>query len=207
MKNYVILLLVLFSLLGEKAYTQWFFPEEGKASIFVKSGYYPQNSSWQYKTQPFLQGAIKWDEINGKYKACFFAEFGLELARPYWSIQLNFGIKQEEIYVKNTDFTYKFNSNYFTSSLLLFPFKHDQTLIPFLMAKAGINFQSEHIQDNARLLAYGIGIRSYLKSRLGCEFIIEKQSINYKRIHFGQGIKRHFNVRPFRLSFGLFYDI
>ena len=132
---------------------------------------------------------------------------GVEFSRPMWGMQVNFGIKAEEIHTNNTNSTYKYNSNYCTFSMLFFPLKQRKMINPLLLAKAGINFQSNHIEDNARLLSIGGGFRIFFTERFGCELIVEKQSIRYKRISFGQDIFGHFLVNPYRISIGLMYEI
>ncbi len=145
--------------------------------------------------------------MDGSYQPGSFIELGLELSRPLWAVQFNIGIKEEEIYVHNTNTNYKFNSNYATLSVLFFPLKQSRFINPLLIAKAGMNFRSEHIEDNADMFSIGGGIRAFLSERFGVELIFESQSIDYKRIPIGQDLLGRFNAKPVRLSLGVIYEI
>ncbi len=209
MTKYSIFLLLVTALMFncKDTYSQWYRSDDGKAYVFFKGGVYPFEESWEYVTPFYFQGIIEWDVTTGTYLQNNFIEAGLELSRPYWAVQINFGIKEEEIHIKNTNVNTKFGSNYCTLSVLFFPLKQIKTINPFVFARAGINFRSEHIEDNADMFSIGGGIRAFLSERFGVELIFESQSIDYKRIPIGQDLLGRFIVRPVRISLGIIYEI
>lgn len=184
-----------------------------EALLHLKIGVYPSDNSWDY-TPPFYDiqtdfynPGWDWEPTSGVYKKSTSLELTFELARPVWSLQLNFGFKPSEIENDNSHEVYKFNSNYFSFGFLVFPIKREHIIQPFLLVKAGINFQSQHIEDNGKLLAYGLGARTFFAKRFGFEIIAEKKTMKYKMIPLGEGITDHFTVHPFKVSFGLVYKI
>ena len=200
---FVAIVLLTFS---KDAYSQWHRSDQGRAFFFLYTGIYPSENTWGYETPYYLARKINWDVTEGTYLPAKFIEVGFELNRPLWAMQLNFGVKEEEIYVINTNTRYQYNSNYCTIGLMFFPLKQQRVINPFVLAKAGIVFQADFIQDNARLLSFGGGVRMYIVERFACDLIVEKQHMKYKRIPCGDDILGYFQIHPVRLSIGLMYE-
>ena len=210
-KNYL-LLIFLAAILTQNVYSQEKESKPWVAFLHFKVGVYPSVNSWDYTPPVYTQGVIynpaqDWEPTNGIYKKNISFEDVFEVSKPLWGMQLNFGFKPVEIQNNESNEITKFNSNYFAFSMLFFPMKQERKIHPFILAKAGINFQHDYLEHNGKLLSIGAGVRMFFAKQFGFELILERQTLKYKEIYLGNDITDYFVVHPVKISLGLVYKI